>query len=436
MPDWYATVRGPLLLLQSVIGVAIFAYPLRRRSHFLLRLVAGLLVGMLLCQLAVPLLYGSFHYDSASPVLRVLSMIVIYLIVIALVWLCLDETLWTAVFVASSGYAAQDIAGSFKTVLKVIPAIDRCASHPIGILVVDLFCYGGVFLLLYIIFRPYTKERDENFDNKLKAVFSFAVLIFCVGMARITQDNVDRGTVSVIAESLYGMVCDGLILVLQFSVMEQAKLTRNVDTMQEIVRQQHLQYAASKESMQIFNEKYHDLKNILQGFQGTISPSQFEQLKQSIDQYDAQEHTGNEVLDVLLTEKRTCCAQQNIQLTCFVAGVEMDFVDELDLYTLFGNALNNAIDAVAALPQEAERFITMTAARDGNMVSIHVENPCKGDIPFENGLPVSQRDRRYHGFGMKSMERTASKYHGQLTAQQQDGMFYLDILLLAPCQPQ
>jgi hypothetical protein len=107
-------------------------------------------------------------------------------------------------------------------------------------------------------------------------------------------------------------------------------------------------------------------------------------------------------------------------------------VEEPDLYSLFQNALTNAINAVSALPEGVERFISLSAARDGNMLTIHMENPCGEDIDFVDGLPRTKEDPDWHGFGMKSMDRIAGKYNGMLTAQQRGRMFFLDILLLAP----
>jgi sensor histidine kinase regulating citrate/malate metabolism len=121
-------------------------------------------------------------------------------------------------------------------------------------------------------------------------------------------------------------------------------------------------------------------------------------------------------------------------LTCSLGKTDFSFVEELDLYSLFQNALSNAINAVSALPEGTERFITLSAMRDGNTLSIHMENPCREDIDFVDGLPQTRDDPDWHGFGMKSMNRIAEKYNGMLTVEQRGRLFLLDILLLAPEQ--
>ena len=127
---------------------------------------------------------------------------------------------------------------------------------------------------------------------------------------------------------------------------------------------------------------------------------QLDKLKQSIAAYERPANSGNEVLDVLLAEKIGICQQRGIVLTCSLGMTDFSFVEELDLYSLFQNALTNAINAVSALPEGMERFISLSSVRDGNMLTIHMENPCEEDISFVNGLPQTKEDPDWHGFGM------------------------------------
>ncbi len=63
------------------------------------------------------------------------------------------------------------------------------------------------------------------------------------------------------------------------------------------------------------------------------------------------------------------------------------------------------------------------------MITLHEENPCV-DVVFENGIPQSQQDPDYHGFGMKSMIRIAAKYGGAITTSEKDGVFILDAIFM------
>lgn len=430
MPAWYAQIRMPILLLQSVLGVFVFAYSLKRRERFCLRLALGAALGCAALH-GIKLLFFPELGEQPNSLGRIVLTAAAYLILIAVCWFLFDESFWTALFAASSGYIAQDIAGTLKTLLKLIPAANRLAMDDFGILLLDLVAYAVPYALLYAAFRPFTRSREENFGNREKAVFSFLVLLFCLGMARIAQGNPGRNEIAVFAESLYQVMCGVFILLLQFGVMERAKLSHSVDAMRELVHLQREQFRQSEESAALVNEKYHDLKGLLESFQGQISQEQTDQLKRKVGEYDTFVDTGNRVLDIVLAEKRAACNRRGVELTAFPDGAALDFVEELDLYALVNNALNNAMEAAAGLP-EGERFVTLTAAAEGDMVTIHVENPYSGGIVMEGALPKSQRDAQYHGFGMKSMKRIVEKYGGTLAVKLNNGKFFLDLILFRP----
>ena len=430
MPVWYQHGRSALLLLQSVIGLLLVSHSMKRRGNFFLRLSLSVTAGCGLMYITRGIyIVGT---TPAAMLSHAAVPLMVYVILIVITWICFDESLWTVLFTAATGYIAQDIAGTVKTLCRQIAWVDAFSRQPGGVLIVDTVCYGLLYVLLYFALRPFVKNREDNFDNKHKALFSVAVLLLCIGMARLSQDNPDRNTMAVIAEAVFQILIDVLVIALQFGVMEQARLTSNMETMRELVHTQRVQYEASKESAQLINEKYHDLKHLLKSFRGTVPQEQLDKLKQSIAAYERPANSGNEVLDVLLAEKIGICQQRGIVLTCSLGRTDFSFVEELDLYSLFQNALTNAINAVSALPEGAERFISLSSARDGNMLTIHMENPCGDDIPFVDGLPQTREDPDWHGFGMKSMNRIAEKYNGTLTAEQRGKMFFLDILLLAP----
>lgn len=428
--DIYWRLRASLLLLQSVVGAMVFAYALKKRTRFALRLCLSTLFGCVL--LYFVLRFGFLNaLTSANSVGRIILPLLTFIFLAAIMRASFAENIYTALFVASAGYAAQDIAGSVKTLLRTIPLVDGLSGSLFGMLAIDLLVYSALFALMYFAFRPFTKDRSETFDNRGKAVFSAAVLILCFGMMRLTGGNAERNATSILAESIYQFLCDLFVLIILFGVMERRRLRKDVDSMRELVHEQHEQFRHSKQSVELVNEKYHDLKSLLEGFHGEISPEQIDKLKARVGEYDTHVDTGNHVLDIVLSEKRAIAAARKIDFTSYADGTGLDYLEELDLYSLVGNALGNAIDAVSKLP-EGERFISLTLRTENGMTALHVENPYSGEVEMENDLPKSRRDRRYHGFGMKSMERICEKYGGTLAVTAKEGIFSLDAVLFRP----
>ena len=428
MPAWYDAHWQALLLFQAMCGVFVFSYSLDRRRGFGIRLVVGLAAGMLAVEGISRLIF-----DRGMPA-QFAVITVLYLLLNLLVWFCYKESVWTTLFVTASGYVLQDMASGFKAALRYLPQSplfrDLAATTP-GVVLFDLVCYGGFYLAAYFIFRPYTREGPGSLNSKYKAIFSIVALLLCAGITRLSRDGMTHSRMLELSTYLYRLLCDAFVLIVQYSVMERSLLASRVEAMQEIVHRQHSQYQASKERVWQINEKYHDLKQLLSQFRGKVPDNQVDALERSISTYEDVVHTGNDVLDVVLGEKREQCRRRDIQLTCYADGAGLAFVDPLDLYSLLGDALDNAIRAAGQMP-EGHRFITLTARQEEGMAAIHIENPTPAEAELTHGLPRDKRDRDYAGFGMRSMQRTAAKYGGSLAVKQQNGMFYLDVLLFDP----
>ena len=90
-------------------------------------------------------------------------------------------------------------------------------------------------------------------------------------------------------------------------------------------------------------------------------------------------------------------------------------MNPVDLYTLFGNALDNAIEAVRKLESKEKRVIDIMLYERQSFLMLQIVNPMCGEVKFEDGLPLTTKAKNgYHGYGMKSMLHTIQKYEGHL----------------------
>lgn len=430
MPFWYQQVRSAVLIFHAVIGVLVFGYSYRWKKGVAWRLPLATFLASLIA-------FGFQHLFyvpgiSLAAILTQASMsLMCYLQVFAICAFCLDETLWTIAYVTTAGITSQAAGGCIKSIVKLIPLMNQLAYHDFGILLLDLLCYGGLFAAAFFAFRPFTRSREEILGNKSKAIFTAFMLVLYLATTWLLRDySQGQSRIYVLVTNVYSLLLHLMIFTVQYGVLERERMASHMETMRELIHQQRSQYEASRESVQLINEKYHDLKSLIGSIQAVIPEKELNRLKSSIDLYDIQVHSGSEVLDVVLTEKMNLCLQRKIEMTCSLGNTDFSFLEEMDLYTLFNNALTNAINAVSAVPEGKERYILLSASQQSNIVTIHVENPCTGQIQFIDGIPQTKEDPDWHGFGMKSMVRTAEKYGGALSASQENGRFQLDILLL------
>ena len=202
-------------------------------------------------------------------------------------------------------------------------------------------------------------------------------------------------------------------------------------------RMQYANYQVSRTSIDLINQKYHDLKHQIEFLKMEISEKEkiayLNKMEKEIQQYEAENKTGNHILDTILTTKSLNCQEKNIQMTCVADGKALDFLNPMDICSIFGNALDNAITSAEKVENPEKRLIHVTVFQEKSFLRIKIENSFQGELKIKNQLPVTTKaDRRYHGFGVKSMKAVAEKYKGSLTVSAKDGWFELRILIPLP----
>ena len=105
------------------------------------------------------------------------------------------------------------------------------------------------------------------------------------------------------------------------------------------------------------------------------------------------------------------------------------FCIPIDLYTIFGNAMDNAIECVKNLPKQEKRQIDVLIHRQHQFLIVQIMNPVEEELEFEDNLPVTTKhDKAYHGYGLRSIKNSVKKYNGVFQVKIKDGCFCLKIL--------
>jgi len=225
------------------------------------------------------------------------------------------------------------------------------------------------------------------------------------------------------------------ILFAQFERIQQAATEKELASIQSSLDAQHRQYLAAKEDMEQVARAHHDLKHQVEVIRAELDPGRaaasFAQLESSIEQMGQQYHSGNAVLDVVLTTKGRVCSAEGINFTAVTDGSLLAGMSSMDIATLFGNALDNAIEASRHVPDTDRRLIRLALFRRGQMTVIRVENWFDGHLNIDAGgrLTTIKQDTVRHGWGVKSIQWTARHYGGQAITLVEDHWFTLTILL-------
>lgn len=131
------------------------------------------------------------------------------------------------------------------------------------------------------------------------------------------------------------------LLYLQSALFKKSSMRKELETIQLLWHQQKGQYQLSKETIELINHKCHDLKHQVQAIRAVKDEKEretyLEKIEKSVQIYSAIVRTGNEILDTILTEKSLICENSGIHINCVADGSLLAFMNPVDLYTLFGN---------------------------------------------------------------------------------------------------
>lgn len=229
-------------------------------------------------------------------------------------------------------------------------------------------------------------------------------------------------------------LCAAVILVSLVSVLLVAYMSRSEQTAREAQRLA-LQFAYYEEKLKA-EEKvrglYHDMKNHLLLLERQDSPKARQMasdLRRQIADYEDYIRTGNDFLDIIIRDKARRAKENQVDFSAAVHFEQGGFLDLKDISTIFGNALDNALEASVKLPPQ-QRLVTVKAECVRDMLSVVVENNClPGGTDCEK---TSKEDKLLHGFGLRNIRQAVEKYAGQCLVRRGKDYFQLKILLPLP----
>lgn len=205
--------------------------------------------------------------------------------------------------------------------------------------------------------------------------------------------------------------------------------------MEGILESQYQQYQQSKESIELVHYKYHDLKHQIELLRMEPDPQKREEylegMEEEIRQFEAQNKTGNKVLDTILTGKTITCQKYQIVLNCVADGSLLNFMDVMDLSSILGNALDNAIEYEVKVEDPEKRLIHVAIFSQKNFLIMRFENYFEGELDMSGGVPATTKEENkgFHGYGIKSIRHTVKKYGGAVNIAVKDHWFDLKILI-------
>lgn len=363
---------------------------------------------------------------------------------------------YSVLFLLFGQYAALCHRASFCQCLYAVTVsyslqnlCERLSEIPRNLLTGFPVLWDRLCLFLLICAALMIYRRVANRDARHRTMLNFSepdqrVMLFMgagVVAVSVVLDIVIRDQLAASSTTPLLVVCMNLMsalfsfltIVVCMSHLRQTDSEKRREVAAQLLHSEQQRFEQEKQLHDAINIKCHDIRHQIAALGKGEYASELRKIGKLVNVYDTAPHTKNAALDVVLSGKMLSCNNMGIQLTCLADGRRLGFMEDSDVYALFGNILDNAMEAVIQVKDEEHRMIALNVSANGDLMLIEAQNFFDGTLSFEEGLPVtSKEDKDYHGFGMRSIRLLTEKYDGDLKLEAKNGVFVLSIMLPIP----
>lgn len=298
-----------------------------------------------------------------------------------------------------------------------------------------LFFIG--FLASKIILRtekmdiPYT----EIFIFLFITFFSLLLILFFSAKYNYLIEFIDEQTVLFF---VIGIAINDLIIIHYLEY-----INKNYEMKEQLIAEQkqmdliNQHYEDVKKSYDDTRKLVHDFNNHFQVICSAYESGNKDLAEETISQYNTVYNdikmkyiTGSDILDIIINEKSRRAKEFNILFKYRQQQIDFSFIENFDLITIFGNLLDNAIEANEFLNQDMERFIDIKIYRVNSMLVIKVSNSYNGQIILESSKLISTKSKD-RGLGIGNVKKSVKKYNGDFSTNLNQNIF--STMISIPC---
>ena len=405
-------------LARIVLGIWLFCAPLPHRDNFGRRAALTLLA-----LFALDVVLSSIFFGNAvilqSIGFYIAQFIVFSLLLVACVFgltQAYDTNVWTALFCCSAGYTVQNlVSGMVELIWSLKGGANPFEGNPLEPerLLIAFVCTALVYGVTYVfITRQLIKNNFRRVEERRMLVMMAVTILVIIGFDLVIKYLTDTGiptTAMVLLRVFHGLACV-FTIVMEFELLIRRHVEAERDTLTQVLAEHERQYTLARENVSAINARVHDIRHLIARMadESGVGKDALRDMVRAVDVYDSSLKTGNEALDVALTERRLACAHSGVEIACIADGKLLNFMSAADIYVL----VTALVDAALAVEGTALSFTVQE-----RMGAVVVRLAWQGKAADERQLA--------------EVLDVTSRYEGTFSAQAEDDTQYVSLLFPA-----
>jgi signal transduction histidine kinase len=230
------------------------------------------------------------------------------------------------------------------------------------------------------------------------------------------------------------LIINILLISIFLSSIKSEKEKVKVEFVNEKLDMQYKYYLMVKDSQEKMRQVYHDMNNHMENIKSLKNSSEdvskyINNIEDEVKSTKNIYNTGNVLLDIILYEKSKVCMENNIDFNVGIDFHKCDFIEMIDISSIFSNLIDNAIEACNKIDDDnIEKYITIKGTFVKGYYVIRCENSKTNKVIIKNNkIFTSKKDKFLHGIGLDSIKSSIKKYNGELKIKGSESKFIATI---------
>lgn len=290
-----------------------------------------------------------------------------------------------------------------------------------------------LIFLYYLTINRLIRKKNYPASKTQYSVYVIMLIYSLVNMLLIAAEFVQKQTNYLWVANMGCIVLADLYL-LYFIKMSNDKgyYEKLAETLEQQAKMQYEYYLSQSEKYNSTLQVLHDVNKHIKAVgelyttdHGELATEYTKQITNMLKPLIPIKYTGNPILDILLSDKALEMKEKGIDFQVDIDNVDLKGIEPIDVTTIFGNLLDNAIEAAEKL--EGYKYVYIKIGAYHQMISVKVENSSKY-VKWKNGLPISEKGKD-RGIGILNVKRSVSKYDGDINFIWKDNKFIVEMYL-------
>lgn len=220
------------------------------------------------------------------------------------------------------------------------------------------------------------------------------------------------------------------------NLIKSARENAKIKVMNEKLDMQYNYYLTVKESQEKFRKLHHDMNNHMTNIKALQNDNEnvnkyIDSINDEMEYFETIYNTGNLLLDTILNEKSKICKINNIDFVCDINFSKCNFINLIDISSIFTNLLDNATEACNKIDNTThKKYINIRGTIVKKYYVLKCENSKINKVIVKNNkFLTSKKDKHLHGIGIQSITSSLKKYDGELKIKTDEEKFLATIYI-------